>query len=110
MLKMVSILGKLLSAKQVAIALGASVPSVWRWNSEGTIPASIKINGLTRWDSAELDAWLESKLAARTVAATPTNAVSAPAPRRNPVAPTTRPDAKRPGRPRKVPAAQGVAA
>lgn len=104
---MVATLKKLLSAKQVAATIESSESTVWRLDANGTLPKCIKISkGMTRWDGAEIDAWLESKKAARAGAETLTAKPSAPTPRCNPVAPTTRPDAKRPGRPRKYPAAQ----
>lgn len=104
---MVALMKRLLSAKQVAAAIGGSEPTVWRKDADGTLPKSIKLSaGMTRWDADEIEAWIESKKAARfdTVAASapgiilPLPAVA----RRNPVPPSTRPDAKRPGRPRKL--------
>ena len=100
---MVALLKRLLSVKQVAEAIGGSEPTVWRKDADGTLPKSIKISaGMTRWDADEIEAWIESKKAARSDASAPM-AVAAPIQRgRNPVPPSRRPDAKRPGRPRKV--------
>jgi predicted DNA-binding transcriptional regulator AlpA len=96
---------KLFSAKLVAGLLGISEGSVWRLSALGTIPAPIKISpGVTRWDSSEITQFLESKKAARFDEVAPIVTL-APAPRCNPVPPSTRHDAKRPGRPRKFQAA-----
>lgn len=100
---MVALLKRLLSVKQVAEAIGNSEPTVWRWDADGTLPKSIKVSsGTTRWDADEILAWIESKKAARNDGTAPV-AISAPVQRgRNPVPPTRRLDAKRPGRPRKA--------
>ncbi len=69
----------------------------------GQLPKPFKLSpGQTVWDAQEIEDWLEAKKAARfTAPAAPTP--TAPVQRgRNPVAPSTRPDAKRPGRPTKA--------
>lgn len=103
---MVALLKRLLSAKEIAAAIGGSEPTVWRLAANGTLPKSIKISkGMTRWDAAEIEAWIESKKAARSDNVQPDNAqpVAALIQRgRNPVPPSIRPDARKPGRPRKV--------
>jgi predicted DNA-binding transcriptional regulator AlpA len=92
----------LLSAKLVAVLLGISEASVWRLSALGTIPTPIKISpGVTRWDRAEIDQFLESKKAERNGDVGAEITVTAPAPRLNPVPSSIRADAKRPGRPRK---------
>jgi len=98
---MVALTKRLLSAKQVAAVIGGSEPTVWRKDADGTLPRSIKLSkGMTRWDADEIEAWIESKKAARFGEIVPI-VTTAPTPRRNPVPPSTRRDAKRPGRPRK---------
>lgn len=79
----------------VAEKTGFSKSKIWRDDSNGTMPKSFKISdNKTVWDLDEIDAWLESKKAARN---------AAPAvPRVSPVAPSTRTDCRKPGRPRKV--------
>ena len=100
---MVALLKRLISVKQVAAAIGCSEPTAWRWDADGTLPKSIKVSaGTTRWDADEIQDWIESKKAARNESTSPA-AIPAPIQRgRNPVPPSTRTDARRPGRPRKV--------
>lgn len=77
-----------------------------RWIRGSVAPEPIKLSpGVSVWSEEVLDAF-DAKMTAMSAAATPATAPSALTPRRNPVAPTTRPDAKRPGRPRKFPAVQ----
>jgi predicted DNA-binding transcriptional regulator AlpA len=93
---------KLYSAKLVADLFEVSEGTVWRLAAAGTIPAPIKISpGVTRWDALEIGRFLESKKRARLDASATFPAPSA-RPGRNPVPPSIRPDAKRPGRPRKI--------
>ena len=51
-------INKLISAQDVAEALGCSVASVWRYAKAGTIPSPVKLGALTRWRKAELDAFI----------------------------------------------------
>ena len=92
-------------AADIGVMLGVSKGTVWRMNAAGQLPKSFKLTpAQTVWDKAEIDRWLEAKKAARFTAPAPAApaAPAAPVQRgRNPVATSTRPDAKRPGRPRK---------
>ena len=94
---------RLLSVKQAAAALGVSESTLWRLAAtvDSNIPKPIKLTGsLTRWDASEIDDWIESRKAARS---DKTPMAAAPVQRgRNPVARSIRPDARKPGRPRKV--------
>lgn len=96
---------RLLSVKQASAALGVSESTLWRLAAtvDSNIPKPIKLTGsLTRWDSSEIDAWIESRKAARSDGNVPM-AAAAPIQRgRNPVSRSIRPGAGRPGRPRKV--------
>jgi predicted DNA-binding transcriptional regulator AlpA len=48
---------RLLAVAEVARVLGISIPTVWRWSSEGRIPPPLKLGkNVTRWDGAELAA------------------------------------------------------
>lgn len=87
----------------LAALLGVSKPTVWRMDAAGQIPKSFKLSASqTVWDAQEIEDWLEAKKASRfTAPAAPTP--TAPVQRgRNPVAPSTRADTKRPGRPKKA--------
>jgi len=46
----------LLNDRQVATALNCSRSSVWRLTENGTLPAPIRISGLTRWRRADIEA------------------------------------------------------
>jgi len=92
---------RVLRDKDIATMRGCSTSTVWRDSASGQMPKPFKLSpGQTVWDAQEIEDWYEAKKAARfdPVAPTPT----APVQRgRNPVAPSTRTDTKRPGRPRK---------
>ncbi|HRH81732.1 MAG TPA: helix-turn-helix domain-containing protein [Thiobacillaceae bacterium] len=46
-------------AADLAILLGVSRNTIWRWNAEGRIPKGKALSpGVTIWDGAEIDAWL----------------------------------------------------
>lgn len=93
---------RLISAKQVATLLGCSESNTWFKTANGTLPKPIKIGNSTRWIQSEIEALIEQKKAARNDCTAPA-AIPAPIQRgRNPVPPSTRTDARRPGRPRKV--------
>ena len=55
----------LLRDTDVAAIMGISRPSLWRWVSAGTVPAPIKIGGVTRWWRSEIDAHLAALTDAR---------------------------------------------
>jgi predicted DNA-binding transcriptional regulator AlpA len=46
-----------LAVKSMANRYQSSVPTIWRWSREGTIPKPIKIGGSTRWKLSEIEAW-----------------------------------------------------
>ena len=46
----------LLPVAEVAELLGVSIPSVWRYAANGTIPKPIKLGGATRWRRSEIEA------------------------------------------------------
>ena len=56
---------RLLSDRSVAEILGCSRASVWRRAADGVLPQPIKIGGLTRWTSDELEIAIERAKAAR---------------------------------------------
>ena len=63
-----------------------------RWIRNGEAPAGVMLGpGVRVWSDEELDAWDAQKA----------NPTDTPAVNKNPCPPTRRPDAKRPGRPRK---------
>jgi hypothetical protein len=78
----------------------ASPAAIWRWIRNGHFVQPFKLSpGLTVFDADDVDAWLKAHKSGQTY----TPAEPAPAaPRRNPVAPSTRTDTKRPGRPKKA--------
>lgn len=52
-------------AADLAILLGVSRNTIWRWNAEGRIPKGKALSpGVTVWDGAAIDAWLNSPQAA----------------------------------------------
>lgn len=71
-----------------------------RWVRNGDAPAGIKLGpGVTAWSDEQLDAWDTQKAAQSGAPAKPT---AAPVVNKNPCPPSRRPDARKPGRPRKV--------
>lgn len=71
-----------------------------RWIRSGDAPAPIKLGpGVSVWSEAQLDEF-EAQRAAK--ANGPTGLKLLPEPNKNPCPPSARPDAKRPGRPRKL--------
>ena len=76
-----------------------------RWVRLGIAPRPIKLGpGVSAWSDEQLDAFDTQRAAQSGAPATdkPSTTVPAPAVSRNPCSPSRRPDAKRPGRPRKV--------
>jgi prophage regulatory protein len=52
---------RFLTARQVGGLLGVSARTIWRWASQGLIPAPVRLtNRTTRWDRAALDQWVSS--------------------------------------------------
>ena len=56
---------RLVSVRDTAAALGCSVATVWRGVANGTLPQPIRIGGMTRWSTAELDAFIQAVKAGR---------------------------------------------
>lgn len=51
-----------LSVSHVAARLGISKATVWRWASEGHLPAPVKLGpNCTRWRASDLEAALAQK-------------------------------------------------
>lgn len=88
----------------LAALLGVSVATIWRMEAAGQLPKSFKLTAhQTVWDAKEITDFLEEKKEARFNQLGPAGPVSPITVKRgrNPVAATSRTDAKRPGRPRK---------
>ena len=94
---------RVIRTEALAQLLGVSKGTIWRMTAAGQLPKSFKLSpAQTVWDAQEIEDWLEAKKAARYTAPT-TPTLTAPVQRgRNPVAPSTRTDTKRPGRPKKA--------
>lgn len=50
---------QLLTAKQVAARLGCSWRTIYRNADMGLMPFGVKIGSLRRWDSDEIDRWID---------------------------------------------------
>jgi excisionase family DNA binding protein len=48
----------LLSAKTLAKRLEVSVRTLWRLRSSGKLPEPVRIGGVIRWRTADIDAWV----------------------------------------------------
>jgi prophage regulatory protein len=48
----------LLDAAAVAKRLGVSKATVWRLRDSGRLPQPIKVGSLTRWRTADVEAWV----------------------------------------------------
>ena len=59
---------KLLSVKEIAAAYGCSVTTIWRRVSDGTLPKPIKIGGMSRWKSSEIEEVVDRAVQAREAA------------------------------------------
>lgn len=53
-------MARLLTAQEVADQLGVKVPTVWAWQKKGRIPHSVKLGTCTRWNSDDIDRFIES--------------------------------------------------
>ncbi|QDV81434.1 helix-turn-helix transcriptional regulator [Planctomycetes bacterium TBK1r] len=51
---------KLLSVTKVAERLGCSERTVYRLAGDGKMPRPVKLGVLTRWDSENLDEWVQA--------------------------------------------------
>jgi len=49
---------QLLTAKDLAKILSTSVRSIWRYQSSGRLPKTIKIAGAIRWKKSDIDLWI----------------------------------------------------
>lgn len=49
---------RMLNAKQVAERLGCNWRTIYRLADIGDMPMGVKIGGLRRWDSDELERWI----------------------------------------------------
>jgi predicted DNA-binding transcriptional regulator AlpA len=56
---------RLLTVNAVAAKLSRSVSSIWSDAAVGRLPRPIKIGSSARWDEAELDAFIDDRLAKR---------------------------------------------
>lgn len=50
-----------LSPAQLAAALGVPLPTVYKWQSEGTAPPSIRVGKHTRYPEPGIEKWLEDR-------------------------------------------------
>lgn len=57
--------GELLKIDQVANRLRVSVGCIRAWRIKGEGPPAIRIGTALRWDSAEVDEWLDSRRESR---------------------------------------------
>lgn len=88
-------------AADIAAMRGCSKSTVWRDSAAGQMPKPFKLSpGQTVWDAQEIEDWYEAKKAARFIAPVVPTPIVLIQRGRNPVAASSRPDAKRPGRPK----------
>ena len=58
----VQVLDLLLSAADVAEALGISVRTLWRWSRDGITPAPLRLGKkTTRWRASDLQRYIDSR-------------------------------------------------
>lgn len=50
-----------LDIHEIALILGCTERTVWRWEAKGLIPAARRVGRLVRWDRDEVDTWLEKQ-------------------------------------------------
>lgn len=50
----------LLTASDVAAALGVSARQVWRLRDRGALPAPVRVGGSTRWRSGDIQSWIDA--------------------------------------------------
>lgn len=51
----------MLTAREVADALGVSERSVWRWSATGVLPPGVRIGSLVRWPRRAIEDWLAKR-------------------------------------------------
>ncbi len=56
-----AVTGRLLTAREVAVALGVSTETVLRWTRRGDLPAFRLPGGAIRFRDGDLDEWLASR-------------------------------------------------
>ena len=80
-----------LRVRDVARMLNCSIPTVWRWARLGLLPKPVRLGQqLTAWSTADIDAWIATKVVAPTSTTTPTPpAAAAPARQRRKPSPST---------------------
>lgn len=68
----------LIRDEDIAAILGCSTATVWRRVADGTLPAPVRLVGLSRWPRSEILAVIETAKAQRDAAAPGSAAVSVP--------------------------------
>ena len=56
---------RLIPDREVAEMIGGSRATVWRRVADKTLPAPVKLGGMTRWVLAEVEASIAARIAAR---------------------------------------------
>jgi predicted DNA-binding transcriptional regulator AlpA len=64
-LKMSAPIDLLIRDRVAAVMLGCSATTFWRRVADGTIPRPVKIGGMSRWPTSEIEAVVESAKARR---------------------------------------------
>lgn len=49
----------LLAYKDVMKLTQVSRKTIWKWQAEGKFPKSRDVNGMVRWRSADVEAWVQ---------------------------------------------------
>jgi predicted DNA-binding transcriptional regulator AlpA len=49
---------RLLDKNEVCATAGASYPTIWQWQQNGTFPRGLIVGGKTKWRSDEIEQWL----------------------------------------------------
>ena len=49
---------QLLTARKLAKTLSTSVRSIWRYQSAGRLPETVKIAGAIRWRQSDIEKWI----------------------------------------------------
>ena len=48
----------LLTYKDVTAIAQVTRKTIWKWEKEGKFPSPIKVNGVVRWRSSDIDDWV----------------------------------------------------
>ena len=51
---------RLMTAKDLAVALSIAQRTVWRLNATGKLPAPIRLGRCVRWRTSDIEAWLQA--------------------------------------------------